>query len=385
VITRIELSFMGALFIWFSLVVTMRFATLFDIKKPNSFSIIDPWATSDEVRTQIKDLVQAGEDVDPNVLLKLARKEPLDPLLYRASFSGNNQIPDWHKVVVNAEHLLKINPRRRDAKWALAVHALNFGDYKTGMSHLYDLINLGGKQTNNFIDSLAAMGAQQDGIEPLIDLMKTKNPKWGGILLSKLSSYSSDLSVYYDLYNLYPKTQGQLLGSLARNGNWEGAHEAFVKFANINLASLDMPFNQTFVNLDAPIPFNWQLNPKYASYEDPKGLYLRYFGKGSPIIAQQVMKLPAGDYDFIATMKTEINPQRGSLVWTLTCVGKAGTTLMEFNISESSQTTRNYAADVTIPESCQFQRLKLIGKPGSFPRVIRADIIKVSLEKRVII
>ena len=136
--TRIALNFMSALFIWFLLVVTMRFATLFDIKKPNSFTIIDPWATSDEVRTQIKYLVQAGEVVDPNVLLKLARKEPLDPLLFGASFSvhnqvpdWHNQVPDWHKVVVNAEHLLKINPRRRDAKRALAVHAFKFGDYKT--------------------------------------------------------------------------------------------------------------------------------------------------------------------------------------------------------------------------------------------------------------
>lgn len=317
--------------------------------------------------------------VSPRHQKHLARLSPLDTLPYMPLLISASADRDLEAMQVLSEHVLRLDPRNRAARFVSAQLAVTRGQSDEAMAALVPLVTLDRSNAQIYIQEMAALAATADGRETLLATL-SKAPGWGGSLVRQLAATSTDTDFLFRLFELYPEGQSSFVQALARRGELERAHLTFLNFLSADqIQQVSAPFDGQFQGLAGAQPFNWVINKSYAGFENGGGLFASFFGQGRPMIAEQLVRLSPGPYRARFVMSGQVFQNGGHFAWTIGCT-RSGETLLTRPIVELLSSNTEYDAGFTVPDTgCRFQTLRLTGVAGAFPRTSRAIITSVEI------
>lgn len=301
------------------------------------------------------------------------------PFAIRLTGTTGNE-PDLSELKRSlAEHILRIAPRHVAATLKLAELDYLDGQYEETAAGISKLMELDRRNANTFLDVLTAMTLQNTS-RSAIDELLDEQPAWGERLVSKLAGELSDTDFLIELARAYPASQDDVVRSLVAHGDLNLAHAAFLEFLVDEVRTThSVPFDSRFEQISGARPFNWRINGSFASMEQRGGLAVSFFGQGRPWIAEQIVKLSPGTYAASFAMKGDLYRGGGSFEWSLQCL-EAGEPLMTLPVEELASVPNSQVATFAVPtENCAFQRLRLSGVAGEFPRTARALVKEVTL------
>jgi hypothetical protein len=148
-------------------------------------------------------------------------------------------------------------------------------------------------------------------------------------------------------------------------------------------ASNSLVYDPEFAKLPGLTPFNWLFKTGEegsAEIDGDRGVAVDYFGRGSPVLAEQVILLNPGSYTLnvsvtTATLNTE------SLAWGVYCP-RTAKPLNQVRLSAvQGGEAVLFRANFIVPEWCETQSVKLEGSPPSFPAVVNATIRSVHITR----
>lgn len=278
-----------------------------------------------------------------------------------------------------AEHILRIAPRHVAATLKLAELDYLDGKYEETAAGISKLMELDRPNANTFLDVLTAMTLQNTS-RPAIEELLEEQPAWGARLVSKLARESRDTDFLISLARDYPASQDAVVRSLVADGELDRAHAAFLEFLDDEARTTSsVPFDSRFEQISGAQPFNWRINRSFANIEQRGGLAVSFFGQGRPWIAEQTIKLSPGTYTISFVMEGNLYKGGGSLEWSLQCLD-AREPLMTLSVEELTSLPEAQVATFAVPpENCGYQRLRLSGVAGEFPRTARALVDEVTV------
>jgi len=279
-----------------------------------------------------------------------------------------------------AEHVLRVAPRNAAARLTLVELYYRDGLYSETATNISKLIELDRENADLFLEVLAAMSAQSSSRHAVEEILSTQ-PDWGGQLISKMTSQSEDFDFLIKVSQNFPSSQSAVVGALVRAGDLEHAYAAFLHFLDEDTRNTpSVPFDGGFNDIAGPQPFNWRINRSFASFERYGGLSVSFFGQGHPLIADQIIRLSPGSYSAGFEMQGSLYRGGGMFAWSITCV-KHDDVLLALPIETLPSVPASIEAKFTVPTAnCDFQRLKLSGVAGEFPRTARATVTNVFIE-----
>ncbi|HIM29174.1 MAG TPA: hypothetical protein EYG57_06420 [Planctomycetes bacterium] len=280
-----------------------------------------------------------------------------------------------------AEHILRVSPRSISARLTLAELNYREGMYRETAYHLSRLIELDRGNANSFLDILVAMSAQTHSRAAIEEIL-IAHPVWGDRLVSKLAQQSDDFDFLIALSREYPSTQSATIGALIRSGNLDRAHAVFREFLDKeSLKSASVPYDNGFYGLTGAQPFNWRVNTSFARLRQSGGLEISFFGQGRPWIADQTLKLSSGAHIASFTMQGTLYPGAGHFAWSIGCID-GNEDLLNLSIKQLESTPVTISRVLNVPQKdCSFQRLRLFGVAGEFPRTARATVTNVEITR----
>lgn len=278
-----------------------------------------------------------------------------------------------------AQHIRRIAPRHVAARLKLVELDYLNGNYDETAAEISILLELDRPNANTFLNVLTAM-ALQDASKPAIEKLLEERPDWGAPLVSKLARESRDIDFLISLARDYPESQNAVVRSLVAKEDMDRAHAAFLEFLGDDARTMrSVPFDNRFEQMSGAQPFNWRINRSFANIEQRGGLAVSFFGQGRPWIAEQTIKLAPGSYTASFVMEGNLYRGGGSLEWSLKCLDLREP-LMTLSVEELTSVSESQVSTFTVPiENCAYQRLRLSGVAGEFPRTARALISEVDL------
>lgn len=366
------------LLFWLLMVCFVRLLVLGVNFKRALIPNIDPWLQTETLSEQLSDDIVAGRQVDSNLVKEIARKEPLHHVVFLADFIEASKALSAEELYANAEHMLRLKPRNKLARQVLIQEALLNQDYKKAISLLFDLLSLKTSQHPTYIGWLAEIANIEQGRVILRDELLRVQPKSGGAIAARIARKNPDPTFFHDLYKVYPSVQSLYLNELVKRGDSKVTYEAFLDLLPEELSkNSTQPFDNQFVQAEAPQPFNWKIVSKNASFKEPSGLSVRFFGRGQADVLKQVSALEQGNYEFRVDMKGAKYPEAMGFKWQLKCNGTKSK-LFELKLNEISKSGQTFVVPFQVNEGCVFQELSLKGVPGLFSSTIRAEITHVT-------
>ncbi|QIK95849.1 hypothetical protein G7076_04640 [Sphingomonas sp. HDW15A] len=160
-----------------------------------------------------------------------------------------------------------------------------------------------------------------------------------------------------------------LVDGYVRAGELQKAQELWRRFAR-STEDGGAVTNSTFVDWNAPPPFNWQLTPGAAGlveYRKEGGLAVIYYAREPAEFARQLILLPPGRYRLRSSV--EGGAKANDLVWRLKC--NEGEAIAEVSLGAGG--------DFRVPQNCKGQWLMLAGKPADVPSTTSVVIRKVGI------
>lgn len=366
------------LLFWLLIVCCVRLLVLGGDFKRALIPNIDPWLQTETLAEQLSDDISAGRQVDSKLVKEIARKEPLNNVVFLAGAIEAAKASSAVELYATAEHMLRLKPRSELAREVLVHEALGKQEYKKAISILFDLLSLKTSQLKRYINWLAEIANNEQGRVILRDELLRVQPKSGGTIAARIARQTPDPTFFHDLYKVFPSVQSLYLNELVKRGDSKVAYEAFLDLLPEELSQNSAkPFDNQFVQVEAPQPFNWKIVSKNASFKKPSGLSVRFFGRGQSDILKQLSALEHGKYEFRVDMKGAKYPEAMGFKWQLKCNGTKSK-LFNLKLNEISKSGQTFVVPFNVNEGCVFQELSLQGVPGLFSRTIRAEIMNVS-------
>ena len=342
-----------------------------------------------ELQERVTEAPLNSEDID---MLARARVKsaPLAPLPFEAKLVAELESgADPARVAELAEAALRRNARSRAARllrFSLRAHQ---GDWPAMLDEFEVLHELLPGQRRDLVQALAGQMTDPSARAAISARITQDAPAWGQSLAARLSLGDVPLETLITVYRPYPPIQGRLVGELVRAGDHDSAYLAWVLLLDEDVALSSLPFDGTFVGLDAPTPFNWVIDRRTAERLPDGGLYVAYFGTARPRIAFQLLPLTPGTYRLQAMADGDVPDAAGDLVWTVRCAG-GGATLLRHSLARGGDAV--HAVDDTswtfdVPGSgCGYQELALTGQPGEYPQPIRLTLrsVRISAVERAL-
>jgi len=270
-------------------------------------------------------------------------------------------------------------PRNIPASIWLAADAIQKHEYAVAATLLERLHRLDNARSNVF----AAVWA-----ETVVD------PKGAAVLEARLASGSvlarATLRVVNSMFNdfdllirLNKHVPGEQTNIVRRLMSQRGPSLAFLGWLEFapaaEIVDFSWPFDPAFDGSLAPGPFNWTLS-RGAELLKQGGLFVRYSGKGSAPLAEQMMLLAPGEYTFKAEMQGNSDEASAGFEWVLRCHSD-GPTLIEIVASGLARNTKDFTSRFVVPaQTCGAQILQLRGHTGEFPVRASATVLRVSIQ-----
>lgn len=316
-------------------------------------------------------------------LKKLASERPLDPEPFEAAayqtLLGNGEAS---KVAAFTKAALERSPRSRLARLVSLEQAYRSRQWGLVIDQADALYTLWPRQRRDILPIFDALFADPRSRPLLIDRMRGR-PAWGEGLARRLNLSRIDLQTALDVVEPYPSAHGRLINSLTSQGRFDLAYLAWtLLLAETGAADgeLTVPFDARFKGLDAPEPFNWQINSSHAERLPAGGLYVSYFGRERPRIARQLLPLTPGRYRFDMTFDGRIPDAGGDVEWRIDCTASRKTPMVA-RISDWVSEEETGPVEFDIPsEGCDFQWLSLNGRPGEYPQPLRMTIESITIQ-----
>ena len=134
-----------------------------------------------------------------------------------------------------------------------------------------------------------------------------------------------------------------------------------------------------FEGSDALRPFNWQFDDSFAEIPRRRGaLQVSYRGRGRPVFAAQITKLPVGDYYFRAVLDALPSEGVGDFVWVINCLTSEDLPL-EVSIFDPAMIEQETGIAFEIPQACDYQELSFRGFPGQFTRQLSFQVNDIEI------
>lgn len=254
---------------------------------------------------------------------------------------------DFESSVLVIEQLLETNPVNADYYMAL----------------LADLL-----EEQDGIDAvMGLLGRRGDIVTSLIPIMEERN----------FTRESISAVAYFGPINEHA-TQ---LRNLIQEGSIEEAFQIWISLISEDqLNNLQWPIDPTFTRRSFYPPFEWGLHQAHTELEERGGLFVKYPGKGNPILAEQLLPLSPGKYKFDAKMSLNSDGAGGYLLWRIDCY-KTKAALVSKAVTQLNDQEKSISQEFIVPkDECAFQRLFLQGKQGSYLKHVRANIKEVSIQ-----
>jgi hypothetical protein len=200
--------------------------------------------------------------------------------------------------------------------------------------------------------------------------------------------------------NVSPETLARLGNAVAKGGGDQGRTailEALVQRGETSKArqlwldtlpesakkSSAFVYDPEFAKLPGLAPFNWSFktgDEGSAEIDGARGVAVDYFGRGSPVLAEQVILLNPGSYTLNVSVSTAtLNTE--SLAWGVYCARTAKPLNQVRLAPVQGGEPVLFRANFIVPEWCETQSVKLVGSPPSFPAVVNATIRSVQITR----
>jgi tetratricopeptide (TPR) repeat protein len=369
-------------------VVRITTAAAVSERNPDLASRLSPFGPTALVSTamgQVGAAAAKGGDVPELTLEKLrfaSAAAPLEP----EPFLVNAAIAERKGDLDRAQSLLRFaqqrEPRSTAALYLLADVEIRENRILDALRHVALLSRIMPEASVQLVPALASYARAPGALEGLETVLHS-NPELRSPLLSALSNDpdNADLVLQLagpELRSTAPNSQAwksRLIYAVVKQGDYDRAYALWRVFAGLRSNFSALLFNGEFKTLGAPPPFNWTFNTGSAGIAEPANGKLRvlYYGNVEQSLAKQLLLLKPGTYQFGALASG--NPTSGSLAWILTC-STDGKVLMELPVNIGTAEAR-----ISVPQSCNSQRLELRGHSQDFPRNSEVQIGPVRLEK----
>ena len=366
---------------YIGLVISARLIQRCGVERVPVIQHLDPFSSA---RSQRKILTNQLDQINTNTVgdlavNKLAITAPLDPLPFTIRMIEQTNSTKLGAAGALAEHVKQLNPRHRVAHFVSAQIALLNAQPNEALETLARLVILDRPNERDYLASMVQVVIATGDIAAIENLLADK-PAWGGKFVNMLSENLADVRILQRLYKYYPENQSSFVRTVAKSGDLERAYIAFLSFlSGEDLEEMTVPYDSEFIGLRGAKPFNWVINEKFAELERDGGLYVSFFGKGRPTLTEQILVLSPGQYVAATKMGGELYQYGGSFEWIIQCAGQRET-LMTIPIDELKAVKFTFRGQFVIPTSgCSFQRLRLLGVAGEYPRTTRAEISSVTI------
>jgi hypothetical protein len=287
---------------------------------------------------------------------------------------------DLDTIEAHASALLDRNPRKTSPRGALASVYVQRGQIEAFERVFYPLFAVDGRNSAAYASALAIMSQDARVFERAVKKLRAEQPAWGGLYLRRLLSETErDVSDYHEFIQLYPAQQAGFIREVMAKLGVEQAYASFTLISDRGQSSASGLVDPEFKEELLSWPFGWLLDRETASRESGGGLAIVYFGRGTPVIAQQIARAEPGPYALVMQANGEASLTKGYFKLDAKCW--QGRTLAELTLDDVSAAPMQI--DLTFNTSdvpdCGFIHIRLMGQAGAFPAPIRLRVQSIDL------
>ena len=336
---------------------------------------VDPDFGLRQSRQHLADIVD-NKPVSPELArqarITVAMSDPFSPAAYIPVLIQASEQQDRDNMSSLATHITRLDPREKTARFVAAEVAAQDQNLALLFDRLEQLIILDPERRPAYITRLAQFSTTETGQNILLEAIAAK-PHWAQSLVNELARQADDPAFLLQLFEYYPNGQNTYVQTLVREGELERAHIAFLDLLpKTRNPRINTPYNPTFSDVDGAQPFNWIINRRHGSLEPTAGLSVSFFGGGAPEIAKQLIRAPAGKFEFSFNASGETQSNGGHLQWTISCA-RSEQILLQVPVLVLTDTQAETTTSFEIPATnCDFQYLTLSGVAGAYPKITRA-------------
>jgi tetratricopeptide (TPR) repeat protein len=294
----------------------------------------------------------------------------------------------------NAEALMRIAAARtwRDEtteEWLLNREAQR-GDYADALLHADAMLRLGSEFEAGLFPVLASFTVDPRAFEALTAFLAT-SPPWRSLFLSRLSARLANQTRLVQLYAALKDTENPptkdewrpYLNRLIKDENFELAYQTWqATLPPQQRTDETHPFNRDFELPVDNLPFNWSLQTiaggdmqvvSLADSGKKRALFIEFSGGRVDLsLVNQLMLLPAGDYNFSGRVKAaELRTDRG-LWWRIFCANSSGNTITNTELVSGTMPWTDFTVKFQVPATdcaAQWLQLELPARVASESRI----------------
>lgn len=336
----------------------------------------------EKLRRDLVASLQAGSMQESRRLAKeLALLNPVSEVPYEAAIVSAFAREDEASVAIFVTHAIARQPRSlvaRLQKFRAAAKRLDYAALIHNYERLSDLRSL-----NVVLLSEALVGVFRAANDwsMLFKYLETRPPN-GLLLIDQVLREPQLPAALEEVMKNYPSQQEKYLRRLVSDYGYHEAYRVWQSYATF-FSEADramLPFNGIFRLRSESAPFNWFILPERAELRTNGGLFVSFSGRGTPLVARQVMSSPPGEYKLRTIASGRMHENGGALQWSVFCV-QTNSILAESAISHDVEfENKVFETNLTVPDAeCDFQTIELRGRAGRFPMNSHIEIESVSL------
>src|SRR6266567_1112654 len=282
----------------------------------------------------------------------------------------------------SADKLMQLSGARRARDSAAQAWLFNRevrrGQYSNALPHADAILRMDHEPEAQLFPPLAAFTVDPRAFEALTTFL-AKSPPWRTWFLSELSVRLANQARLVQLYAALnetnkPPTKVELrpyLNRLIRDGNFDQAHQTWQAILPPEQRAAETyPFNRDF---DIPVDgltFNWNLESipgaviqivSSVNGGRKRALLVQFSGARVAFAnVKQLMRLPAGEYTFTGSVKSEDLLTSRGLWWRIFCAEKPAKTLAQTELVSGTIKWTDFTVEFQVPAAdCRAQWLQL--------------------------
>lgn len=288
---------------------------------------------------------------------------------------------DLGTIEAYANVIIERNPRMTLPRRALVSVYAQRGELEDFERVFYPLFSVDRTNTDAYASALAKMSIDQRVFERARRKVLEEKPAWGGLYLRRLlSETEKDVSEYQELMRFYPRHKAAFVREVMTQLNIEQAYASFnvIMGPEIGTAGIDI-IDSDFTREEFSWPFGWLLDRETVSREPDGGLAIVYFGRGTPVIIQQISHAQTGSYKLVILANGEASRTKGYFRLEVRCW--QGQSLADLTLDNVEAVPMEYVLpfDTSAMPDCDFVHVRLIGQAGAFPAPIRLSVHSITL------
>lgn len=332
--------------------------------------------------------IALSEDVyDENRITELSQKivaiEPLAPLPFEAmlALELERELVDPEAATALAKATLERDARNLSARLFLVDQAMLDQNWDEAFAAFGRAYELWPTEAPEMRDMLYQSLTDTTWSEAFIARLERKEV-WTQTFVQRLPIDSVKFETIVELHRPLEDLHQALLSKLQRRDMSE-AHIAWAALRpNEAMVSEIGLIDPTFEGSTTLKPFNWDFDSNHAEIDvQNSGLYVEYRGRGQPTFASQSVFLPAGTYGFASRLSETPSEPAGDIVWLLRC-SESRDVRMSVSVFDPVFGGDTGEVEFTVPETCPYQDLSLVGRPGTFTRRYRLVVDHIQIAQR---